>query len=99
MSRNGVERNSNTCVQVQLHAIAQAQGRWNSFPRIWLHDNIPLMQFKSKKDWTGDNSCPFEVRSKYYVCVNDICHTIYKIKKIQYLSKGKIRGEMDTILN
>ena len=76
--KNGVEKqaNSKTCVQVQLHAIAQAQGRWNSFPRFWLRDNLALMQIKSKKDWTGDNSCPYEVRSKYYVCNNDIFHKI-----------------------
>ena len=72
----GVEkdRDSKTCIQVQLHAIAQAQGRRNSFPRKRLHDNMALMQFKSKKDWTRDNSCPCEVRSNYYVCVNDFFH-------------------------
>ena len=67
MLRKKENGNSNTCAQVQLHAIVQAQGRCNSFPRIWLYDLKTWMQFKSKKDWTRDNSCPCQVRSKYYV--------------------------------
>ena len=33
---------------------------------------IALMQFKLKKDWTGDNSCPYKVRSKKCFQCNDI---------------------------
>ena len=52
---------------------------------------MALMQFKSKKDWTGDNSCPYEVRSKYYVCNNDIFHKINIDKNTIFVKKQNKR--------
>ena len=82
-----------TCVQVQLHSNRTSTRKMALFPKnlaSWLFwCSIDAIQVEM--DWTGDNSCPYEVRSKYFVVVNDILYT--NKNKIQYLSKIKKKKE------
>ena len=78
------------------NTIAQAQRRWQSFPRIWLHEftRITLIQFKSKRIGQGTKAVHIKSAPNNVVSVNDTN------KKNTILVKKQKEGEkMDTILN
>ena len=70
------------------NTIAQAQRRWQSFPRIWLHEYIwmTLIQFKSKRIGQGTKAVHMKSAPNNVASVNDtkiynICQKAEKYKE------------------
>ena len=62
-----------SAITIQKHKHKEGGTLSQEFGFMLNQDSTDAIQVK--KDWTGDNSCPYEVRSKYFVVVNYILYT------------------------